>query len=507
MGKDLAEQAKLFGHGYMRLLPSASSGIIPFQPLMAAFTALERDIRGLEGLPLSIRHVFAADAQLRYASIEPPLSANRRLMSEPADVVIEFEGSGRWPDDLSAIQRTKIAFLMKLGELLEESTDGVTARVGLENEHRDILNQSFLDIVYPSGAAFRLRIRHDREQTLLERRLKDRALDAQSREETAHALATCKRDFLRLPSHTQALQTLCTRYHMLSASMRLVKKWFSSHLLASHFPPELIELFVARTFLQPYPWQTPSSPMTGFLRTLFFLSRWDWRSQPLVVDFSGEMKAAELAAITTRFEAWRNIDPVLNRVVLFAASNVDLEGTTWTDNARPAKVVAARMTALAKAACQAIKEQGVHIDLASLFTSPLKDYDFVIQLSPRFTAGGQRKKAKDALKGQFKNLQLQASTLEARDLVGYNPIALFLTDLRSLYGHAIVLFHDEEGGDAIAGLWSPSTARRPWKVKLGYSSVPVPEEGTDVEVNKNAILNEIARLGGEVVHGIEVNKH
>ena len=38
----------------------------------------------------------------------------------PADVILQFEGSGRWPDDLVAIQRTKIAFLLKINDMLQE---------------------------------------------------------------------------------------------------------------------------------------------------------------------------------------------------------------------------------------------------------------------------------------------------------------------------------------------------------------------------------------------------
>lgn len=69
---------------------------------------------------------------------------------------------------------------------------------------------------------------------------------------------------------------------------------------------------------------------------------------------------------------------------------------------------------------------------------------------------------------------------------------------------------------------------RPWKVNLAYSTCPVTDGGgdskksvrdsdTDEEdhsesdghklvINKPAILNEIARLGGELVERIQVNR-
>ncbi|KAK7543513.1 Nrap protein [Phyllosticta citricarpa] len=511
LGKDVAESTKLFGENFSQLLSgNGQVGHDLFLPFKKAFDNLERAIRSLEGMPLSTRHVFAADPQLRYASVDVPLQLNRRQPPQPADVMIEFEGSARWPDDLRAIQMTKVAFLLKMGELLQESAEGVTTRVGLENQGFDIMNQSFMDVIYQSGAVFRLRVYHDREQTLLERRLKDKSLDTATREATALALATHKRQSQRVPSHTQAIQALSTRLPALSPAIRLLKKWFAAHLLSSHFATELIELMVVRTFLNSYPWEPPTSAMTGFLRTLSFLARWDWRNEPLIVDLSSEMKTQDVSAINTRYEAWRKIDPALNRVVIFAATNADPEGTTWTDHARPAKVVAARMTALAKAASQAVREAGVRIEPESLFSSPLSDYDFVLRINPTYTKSGRKDKPSKA--AQFKNLALQAEPAAQQnvDLAGFDPVQLYLAELREIFGHAVIFFHDADGGDAIAGLWNPAnTARRKWKVRMGYSSVPVAgkdEEDALADVNKDAILAEMARLGGELVRKIEVNR-
>ncbi|EOD48163.1 putative pre-rrna processing protein utp22 protein [Neofusicoccum parvum UCRNP2] len=514
MSKDAADSAQFSGEQFSRLLSgSGQAGTELFLPFRKAFDTLERDIRGLDGMPLAPRHVFAADSQLRYTSVEVPLALSRKQPAEPANVMIEFEGSARWPDDLKAIQMTKVAFLLKLGELLQENVEGVSTRVGLENQGLDIMNQAFLDVIYPSTAIFRLRIHHDREQTLLERRLKDKNLDASTRETTALALATYKRESSRVPAHTQALQALCSRLPALPPSIRLMKKWFAAHLLSSHFAPELIELMVVRTFLNSYPWEPPTSAATGFLRTLSFLARWDWRNEPLIVDFSSSMKPEEASAINTRYEAWRKIDPALNRVVMFAATNLDPEGTTWTDHARPAKVVGARMSALAKAATQAIRDQGITVDPASLFASSLADYDFVLRINPAFTKSGRSGKKDKSAKQQFKNLVLQADAADqaTSNLAGFDPVRLFLAELNDAFGHAVIFFFEENEGDAIAGLWNPAnTAKRKWKVRMGYSTVPVAEKGVEgeveAEVNKEGILAEMARLGGELVRKVEVNR-
>nr|POF15316.1 u3 small nucleolar rna-associated protein 22 [Quercus suber] len=468
-----------------------------YQPLAEAYKKLEHDIRSLEDLPLSIRAIMPAAAQLRNTSIAIPVATNGTgQLPVPADVTIQFEGSARWPDDLVAIQRTKIAFLLKLGDLLSKNRE-IETRLGLENEGHEVFNQGFLEISYNTAATFRLRIHHEREQTLFERQLKDKAIGPLVKETAAKGLALYKRDYIKTPAHTQAIARLCNRHPTLSGSIRVMKKWFASHLLANHFSDEVIELLVARTFVQAYPWKSPASVQTGFLRTLRWLARWDWRAEPLIVDLSGtnDLKMTDRQAIQSNFEAWRKLDPSLNRVALFTASNVDHDGTTYTDG-RPAKVVAGRMTALAKAAAAEIDERKLALEPASLFHSPLSDFDFVLHLNlPERRSGGQR----------FKNLQLDVDD----SLIGLDPTRDLLTELEYVYGSSVCFFSGGAERAVIAGLWSPQTARRSWKVNLSYSTVPtktVHEDDVQAEINREAVLAEMARLGSDLVKNVEVNR-
>lgn len=501
-GHDVEQTMSVSGNGFRKFL-SHDGMQSSFQNAMDAFKQLETDLRSLEGLPLVVRQIMPADAQLRYASIKAPLA---RRNEPPGDVVLQFEGSSRWPDDLVAIQRTKIAFLLKLREQLLESIDSITARLGLENGEHDVLNQGSLDIIYDSGTAFRLRIHHDREQTLLERNLKDKTIDQGSKEIAAMGLAAYKRDYIRAPAHTQAIARLCSRHPALSGTIRLLKKWFASHLLANHIAEEVIELMAARTFVQPWPWELPASIQTGFLRTLSWISRWDWKVEPLIVDLSGSegLKPADIQSVQTKFEAWRKLDPALNRVVLFAASSVDSDGTTWTDG-RPAKVVAGRMTALARSACAEISEKQLGLNPGSLFESSLNDFDIVIRLEP--IAFGQKKSRKrSGTNGTvFKNLELDL--VGDTTSVGLDCPGSLLRELEALYGSAILFFSGGRERPVIAGLWHPQTDRRIWKLNLSYSTVPLKDK-TNAEVqtqaNKEAIVAEIARLGGDLIQSIQL---
>ena len=421
--------------------------------------------------------------------------------------MIQLGGSSRWPEDLIAVQRTKIALLLKIGELLESSTStsSIQTRIGLESQtnnlSKGLTNNAFLDVSYNSGAFFRLKIHHEREVWLLERSLKNASSET-IREGAASALFTYKRDFVQAPLHTQAVYTLSTRFPALLPSVCLMKNWRDSQLLSPHVCDELIELLTIRTFTQPYPWAIPGSAVTGFLRTLTFISKWDWRFYPLIIDFSGDMQLSEYDAITTRLEAWRKVDPAMNRIAMFVASNDDPEGISWT-GLGPSKVVAARLTSLAKVACSVTTEQGIDLQAPALFTASLADYDFILRLNPTFVNDNLGLRTKKRLK--YKNLQIDDQQYPQR--VPPNVVVRsFIDELRTLYGNNVLFFHNGNGGTNIGGVWNPQTKPRSWKVNVGYSTIAVKgssKDGGQLVLNKAGILYNIAELGGDMILKIE----
>ncbi|KAJ2895304.1 hypothetical protein MKZ38_006714 [Zalerion maritima] len=519
------------------------------------FDGFERDIRNLEKLPLHVRLVSPTAPELRYSSLRLPPSRYDKDPSRVLDVVISFEASSKWPDNLAAIQRAKIAFLARIGTLLEEDQKDATViktRIGLEDSRREIENLAYLDVTYDRAITFRLRIHSDLEEAILERRTKDKLLDQQAKTESADLLSRLRRDCTTLPLHTQTISRFCTKFPSLSPTIRLLKLWFSRHKLSAHFSAEVIELLACHTFLEPYPWNTPSSASTGVLRTLQFLARWDWRDEPLVVDFTGEMTTAEQGQIEMRLEAWRKIDPNMGRVAMFVATSTDASGTGFTaggggnsGGARPSKVVAARMTALARSACKLVRnaapggETPGFLDTEALFKSSTREFDIVLRLSSKsirsIICGEDSATARKRRSGssKFKNLSLggTASALVERTIsstsapsIPNHPARMFVDILNQVYGDVIVFFQGEESdgadGDAAAptilGVWNQQIRARSFRVNLPCSFKPVGkgssgEDDSDdddddlVEVNRMGILAEIARIGGEMVEKIEVN--
>ncbi|RAQ44003.1 pre-rRNA processing protein Utp22 [Aspergillus flavus] len=470
-----------------------------FQLVTDAFNSLERSFQRMDEVPLTVRQLALASPLSRYSALRVQSASG--LIRDPVDIVLQFESSSRWPDDLVAIQMTKVAFLIKIGDSLVSSAAASSCKVGLENESNRTLNNAFLDISHTSGVIFRLRIHHDREQLLLERQLKEKGASLQVKQEAAYTLSAYKRLFIQSPRLTQAIRTLCTRFPLLSPTIRLVKHWFNCHLFTGHVNEEVIELVVARVFTQPYPWDTPSSVMVGFLRTLHFLSRWDWQQDPLIVDLCGELDQDTIKAVRTRFSGWRSIDPAMNTVALFVASDIDPDGVTWTHYEMPPKVVAARMSMLAKGAVKLVRENGPTLDVSDLFHTSLAPYDFIINLRLK----SLHDRPTSLLK--YKNLNELDNKAQTAQL---KVVRSFVRDLQACFSPNILFFHGDEHCDVLAGLWNPQTTKpKNWSLKLTYSSSPSILDGTkkedgEVMINRDAILNEISRLGHGLVDSIEV---
>lgn len=539
-----------------------------------AFQSLTTQLRQLQGLPLSIRSILPASSQLRYASDFTPLTSTS---FHPIDIIIEFEGSARWPDSLPAIQRTKIAFLIKLGDLLSASDSTISTCVGLENTtgpDAAYSNISFLDISIPSPQPhllqpilFRLRIHHDRTLTLLQKALSS-STSTPNRTALTSTLQSTTRHYLSTPTHTTTISRLCTLHPSLPRTIHLLKVWTASHHLTHSLPEEILEIFAARPYVHSYPYiSAPASPQTAFLRILSFIANWDWMAEPLIIDLNapsnphhnnpseteggagGSLTPEAIAKAQTRFTAWRHqLDPALNNVIWFVATNLDPTGVVWTQGARPARVVAARFTALARASIELVRSRhgGLEMqadDWRGLFVSPLTDFDFVIHLRKKVVGSSHEKTpggGDGAAPTKFKNLQIDrySSRRDAEDddddevmrkiAVGLDPIALFLQDLQRCLGDRILFFYGAHGSRLIPALWNPKVLPPPlpatdngkrmgqqWRVKMAYSTIPVLKAaaggGGEAEVegliNQGGILAEIALLGAGLVERIEVLRH
>uniref|UniRef100_A0A7N2KYS5 Uncharacterized protein n=1 Tax=Quercus lobata TaxID=97700 RepID=A0A7N2KYS5_QUELO len=135
--------------------------------LLEALEVLSKRLRLIQDIPLKVSSVQPLDPAFRFTSVFPPephpLAIDKgdvpRLQKLMPSCIqpLELEGSGNWPMDDIAIEKTKTAFLLKIGESLQNSW-GMTCTA----------TEDDVD-VFMSGYVFRLKIWHERGLSLLKR--------------------------------------------------------------------------------------------------------------------------------------------------------------------------------------------------------------------------------------------------------------------------------------------------------------------------------------------------
>ncbi|ODQ65274.1 Nrap protein [Nadsonia fulvescens var. elongata DSM 6958] len=555
-----SESIEFPGEGAIEYLPSPNDKAIKettvtstllYQQKLSSFEKVARIMQELYDLPLRIKTVLPTTASMRYTSVDLPIPYKLSLESFFDNAVIEFETSGRWPDDLFATEQTKTAFLLKICEEFEKAiknnkdAEKYKISIGISSDFvPNVKSIGFLQILTPEGFGFRFRVFNDRDSVLYKRLAIGEDNNNKQTKKKRQGEASYKvfnQKYIGSITHTRTIQSLARRFPFYSPTVRLVKKWFDNHKLSQHISEETIELICLKPFVDSAPYSIPSSVNSAFNRVLHFLSIWDWRISPLILDlerpvdpnsqtksgtsaFSNlvqgtQMSTKAFAKLSSSFEKHRQNDPVFTHAPLFIGTRHDSTGVLWTQSIYPSplsKVFTSRMTALARAAYSTIS---ISNDWETIFTPSNSDYDFLIHLNNP----NQITKSKSSTSNGYKNLSIiQANSFPKNEKEFATKITNFIgefySDLNQTYGDSILFFtnglnNSEESEVIIAGLWNPEIlGSRSFKVNMHYSSKPVEASKSkknatsEVALNKDAILEEIKRLGGDLVKDIEINK-
>ncbi|CAN6330646.1 unnamed protein product [Urochloa humidicola] len=483
--------------------PISSSGA-----LLEAFDTLAKQLRQLDDVPLKISTVQPLDSAFRHTSVFPPephpLAFGKNSQRLPnfattcirsLEVMIQLEGSGNWPLDPVAMEKTKTAFLLKIGESLEDRGMFVSAS-------EDEMN------VLTSGYAFLLKIFHERGLVL-----QKQAGDGN----TQSALSQDKVLFQR-SQHSSMINGLHGRYQMYGPVVRLAKRWISAHLFSSFISEEAVELVVAYLFLKPFPFHAPSSRVAGFLRFLRLLSSFDWTFSPMVIDINNDFNLMDEKEINENFMLSRKSyeqNPHDIEPAMFLATSYDKASEAWTKQS-PSKPVLKRMAAYAKSSAELLTNlilngQSGQYTWECLFRTPMSNYDAVVLLHqeklcrphhvlfPAEAPNGKLviwgKPSKDfhpympLYKGAVKSLH------DAKDklLVNFDPTTYFLRDLKYAFPKTFKLWYGSIGGDAVGLTWE-----NPKKRGRDDDDEPMPEP--------TSILKEVGDVGKGLVRGVYLLK-
>ncbi|KAG9327014.1 hypothetical protein KVV02_006491 [Mortierella alpina] len=546
-----------------RLFDNKAAAASGFQDVIAAFESLTKAIKTAEDMPLSVTHMYFASPAARLSSTFIPQARDFNVPAtnfpdsaqyvEPLDVIIQFESSQKWPDNLKAIQRMKTAFYLRLADKIKYK--GMRSTVVEEAQEESLGLNGYMDVRVAPGYVFRCRISHEREMTLCETVISDRKSSQSLKDQHQRALDVYNKYFVQAPMHTFQMHALCHMHPSLSQTIRLTKRWVSAHWLAPFFNDETLELLSAAVYVDPAPWTAPASGFVGFARTLNLLANWDWKHEPLVVDLTGEMTAKEREEIRHNFANTRKNMTATSSTTspqskttsisrdhanMFIATNKDLLSKWWTWQS-PSPMIVARLRTLAKTSLEHMtmitssSATTSSLALNPLFITPTVHYDAVIDLDPAMCTRYAQNLAPDAqhfvTKGdKYKNLgALQKSVFGDEILIGFDPAAEYLAELQRVYGDIALFFHDRYGGTQIGVLWNPvSLSPRAWKVNLGFNNKPadvnkdgvleIKEKDAQAKAGKGgagsklvvpnieALMSEMERVGHGLVRTVQVNR-
>uniref|UniRef100_A0A8C2G045 Nucleolar protein 6 n=1 Tax=Cyprinus carpio TaxID=7962 RepID=A0A8C2G045_CYPCA len=422
--------------------------------VVQSYDDLSRKLWQLKDLPLSITSVQGAHQALRYTQVFPPVPVRldysffekkkNRLGLVPKE-------NNPCPCYIAPIK--VIVHMEGSGKWPSEpmairhvkAAFHICLRELLCNQHnyRCHATPGYLD-VWKDGLVFRIQVAYHREPQILRESLTPEGMLIYRDNAEAQALEL---ETLHKPFLTSTLHGLQQQYGCFGVVCRLAKRWLASQFLLEDIREEAADLLVASLFLHPAPFTPPSSPQVGFLRFLHLLSTFDWKNNPLIVNLNGKLTAVEQTDIKNDFVASRESLPTM-----FIVTPNDKKVSVWTKEAPSVQV-----------SCR--------------------------HRSPFCTHGGQPYASGGAL-----------------PVIDYDPVRLYLSELRDAFGDLALFFYDPYGGTVIAVLWKPNAFEpKPFKTSLmNARRVKVNDDVATTVPNVEAILQDFRIIGEGLVKRLEL---
>ncbi|RZF33027.1 hypothetical protein LSTR_LSTR007588 [Laodelphax striatellus] len=511
------------------------------QRAVAVLDSLARQMIDIEDLPLSLASVQGVSDLVRLcaarvpdavpksataASLQPVISEVGEIVLdagpvrmaprsvEPIDAVIQLGLSKKWPEDLAAIHRIKAAFYIELAKKLYE-------------RHK-LVARPFPDylIVWKDDYAFRMRVVYQQEIGLMKAVVGEGGVTAFK--DNPQSLAM-ERDLVHLPLINSVLAGLSKQHAAFGPAVALSKRWLRAHLVdAILFPDTALELLVAQLFVAALPFAVAAQPQLAFVRLLRKLATSNWCTDPVVVNFNGEMSRDDINEIEEVFRAGREIGSL---PPLFLATNHDRSGAVFTRQA-PSLPLLYHVAKIAKASLGVLENQLIagqpSADYKLIFRPPLDFFDWLIHIDAAMnlsavqsidgvekqtdTKKNRRKKNKNNGHQKGFNAGQKGSNCSSNNqtlpLIDFCPVKCYLKELRSNYDELALFFHDSYGGCTIGVLFKPQARQmKEFKVSHFNARKAVIEGGKPkLQLNLDAILEDFKALGKGVVKEIIVNR-
>ena len=458
-------------------LPEGNSRVSSPSTFIQSLDRLTKRVKELKELPLKVINVQPLSPAFRGTDPFPPqphplaFGAGIGLgqsedqipvCPKPLDVLVQLEGSGRWPDNSAAINKTKAAMALKIAEQLRSN---YAMPVIVAEEAIDVLHE---------GYAIRMHIN---------------STAGGANNEAA------ERHLIKRAAHAGVVATISARFPAYGPATQVAQRWISGHMLSPHIADEVVELMVGYLFLHPGAAEPPTSREVAFVRFLDLIASHPWGELPLFIDPEEESTAEIMQALEKKMDS-----PEAPSMCIWTP--YDGDGDAFTQRC-PSAVVLKRAQSLAARAAERLKTllqgrdgmtaagdvDGVHLGdetaWESLFTPALTHYDIVLKLrraslpfpDHALFTGKQikRRLVKElgvdpdsfqlAEHGSKRGLQLAKmpekvlnrgpDKARAAMLIGFDPLRCFLREAERRLGGTALLFADKNGGDLIGVALKP----------------------------------------------------
>eukprot|EP00227_Mantoniella_beaufortii_P013523 CAMPEP_0197574888 /NCGR_PEP_ID=MMETSP1326-20131121/474_1 /TAXON_ID=1155430 /ORGANISM="Genus nov. species nov., Strain RCC2288" /LENGTH=1092 /DNA_ID=CAMNT_0043137551 /DNA_START=191 /DNA_END=3466 /DNA_ORIENTATION=+ len=466
--------------------------VINVQPLSAAF-------RGTDPFPPRPHQLaFGAGIGLGRSNEHMP------VCPRTLEVLVQLEGSGRWPENSAAINKTKAAMALKIAEQLRSSYATPT-----------VVSEEAIDVLH-EGYAIRLHIN---------------STAGGANNEAA------EKHLIKGAAHSGVIATVSARFPAYGPATQVAKRWISAHMLSSHMGDEVIELLVGYLFLHPGAAEPPTSREVAFFRFLDLLASHPWGVLPLFVDPEDEVTLESMHELEKKMD-----DP--DAPAMCISTPYDSSGDLWTRRG-PFAVVLKRAQALASRAAERLKvllqgcnrmasakpdidgvKLGDESAWESLFTPALMHYDIVLKLrraalpfpEHALFTGKQIKRrlvkelgvdsdtfqmAEHGSKRGLKLARMPEKVLtrgpdkaRAAMLIGFDPLQCFLREAERRLGGTALIFSDKHGGDLIGVALKPKLAHHRAQLPASLGDFdPLGDFNPPAPPGVDEILDELLYVG------------
>lgn len=205
-------------------------------------------------------------------------------------------------------------------------------------------------------------------------------------------------------------------------------------------------------------------------------------------------------------DAFRQNRNKLPPVYIVTPFDINKTTSVWTEQ-KPSMQQLFRIVLLARQSLQQLKHNMISFESSDTFKDIFRPsygiFDVVINLKVQYCVKAFQRV--DIAKGTFLPKYRAYKSAEAETnfpVVDFDPVNIYLQELRAAYGELAYFYVDVYGDSKICVLWKPSIHSAATQKNFKYSLMD-PSTGK-MELNLTAILDDFKIMGSELVEGISL---